>query len=393
MTVGSGSLVGERYRLGDLLGRGGMADVYRAVDERLGRAVAVKVLRLQADAGPDRARFSGEARTLARLGHPSIVTLLDAGLEDAHPWIAMELVEGTTLGHWFGRGPLRAAEVATVGQQVAEALAYAHAEGVVHRDVKPGNILLAGDQRVLLADFGIAHVLDGATRHTAVGQSVGSPAWLAPEQAAAEPVSSATDVYSLGLVLLEALSGERAFSGTPTELVHARLAAPPVVPSSVPPGWAALLASMTALAPADRPAAAEVAARLAAFDGADLPPDPDATAPFAATRVLPAVRVAGAAAAGSALLAALATVPRRLLIAAAVALALLLVLVLWLALRGDPAPVTPHVSPSTSVTVKASPTPTHTAVATPPPTKQPVHSTKKPHGKHGAKDKGGKRKK
>ncbi|MDO7867976.1 serine/threonine-protein kinase [Nocardioides jiangxiensis] len=393
MTVGTGSLLGGRYRVGDLLGQGGMAEVYRATDERLGREVAVKVLRLRADEGSDRARFAAEARTLARLDHPSIVTLLDAGLEEAQPWLAMELVDGTHLGSRFGSGPLPAAEVALVGQQVAEALAYAHATGVVHRDVKPGNILLAPDRRALLADFGIAHALDSATRHTAVGQSVGSPAWLAPEQAAGEGVSGASDVYSLGLVLLEALTGERAFTGTPTELVHARLAAAPVVPPSLPPGWAALLRAMTALAPADRVPAEVVAVRLAGFDGVDLPPDPDATAAFVAapdpgeTQLL-AVAPDGATGRRSVI----AAVPRGLWAVAAVLLALLIVLVLWLALRGDPEPVAPR----HTTTPMATPTTTPTRASSGPgvtPSKQPAQHhapAKKGAGKKGAGKSGGK---
>jgi serine/threonine protein kinase len=259
-----------------------MADVFRANDERLGRPVAVKLLRVQAASATDRERFAAEARTLARLDHPAVVTLLDAGLEDDQPWLAMQLVEGPTLASRFSGSPVLAADVAEIGRQVAEGLAYAHACGVVHRDVKPGNILLAADGRALIADFGIAHLLDGTTRHTAVGQAIGSPAYLAPEQASAGELSGATDVYSLGLLLLEAITGERPFRGTTTEMVYARLQGPPDIPADLPLGWATLLRAMTSVAPADRPTAEEVAATLAAFDGEDLAPaDPEATAPFA----------------------------------------------------------------------------------------------------------------
>jgi serine/threonine protein kinase len=374
MSADTGSLVAGRYLLGDLLGRGGMADVFRANDERLGRPVALKLLRVQAASETDRERFAAEARTLARLDHPVVVTLLDAGLEDDdQPWLAMQLVEGATLASRVTAGPVAPADVAEIGRQVAEGLAYAHACGVVHRDVKPGNILLAPGGRALIADFGIAHLLDGTTRHTAVGQAIGSPAYLAPEQASSGELSGATDVYSLGLLLLEALTGERPFRGTATEMVYARLQGSPDIPADLPLGWATLLRSMTSLAPADRPTAEEVAATLGAFDGADLAPaDPEATAPFAVaelptaaaatssngdaasepdgTRALTAIVPDGLRAreglGGEDLGGAVpgADRPRRRhvpsLAAAAVALAVLAVLsVLWLTLRGpDEAP-------------------------------------------------------
>lgn len=349
-----------------------MADVFRANDERLGRPVAVKLLRVQAASATDRERFAAEARTLARLDHPGVVTLLDAGLEDDQPWLAMQLVEGATLASRFAEGRLAMADVAEVGRQVAEGLAYAHACGVVHRDVKPGNILLAPDGRALIADFGIAHLLDGTTRHTAVGQAIGSPAYLAPEQASGGELSGATDVYSLGLLLLEALTGERPFRGTTTEMVYARLQAPPEVPAELPLGWATLLRAMTSVAPGDRPTADEVATTLAGFDGEDLAAaDPEATAPFAVaeapthapadarepeapgagtaptlavepdgTRVFAGVPPAGDATARP-------PAQRRapsLLAAAAVVVVLVLLSGLWLALR-DPAPPASSVPP------------------------------------------------
>lgn len=284
MSTGTGSLVAGRYHLGELLGRGGMADVFRADDERLRRPVALKLLRVQAASETDRERFAAEAHTLARLDHPAVVTLLDAGLEDDQPWLAMQLVEGATLGSRFADGAVSPADVAEIGRQVAEGLAYAHACGVVHRDIKPGNILLAPGGRALIADFGIAHLLDGTTRHTAVGQAIGSPAYLAPEQASSGELSGATDVYSLGLLLLEALTGDRPFRGTATEMVYARLQGPPDIPADLPLGWARLLRAMTSVAPADRPTAEEVATALAGFDGEDLGgADPEATAPFALT--------------------------------------------------------------------------------------------------------------
>lgn len=352
MSGGTGSLVAGRYLLGNPIGRGGMADVFRANDERLGRPVALKLLRVQAASATDRERFAAEAHTLARLDHPGVVTLLDAGLEDDQPWLAMQLVEGATLASRFADGRLAPSEVAEIGRQVAEGLAYAHACGVVHRDVKPGNILLAPDGRALIADFGIAHLLDGTTRHTAVGQAIGSPAYLAPEQASGGELSGATDVYSLGLLLLEGLTGDRPFRGTTTEMVYARLQGPPDVPADLPLGWATLLRAMTSVAPGDRPTANDVATTLAAFDGEDLAAaDPEATAPFAmaetpavdpdGTRVLTGVPPAGDAPSRHG-------AQRRmppLLAVAAVMVVLVLLGAVWLALRDQETSAEPGVPP------------------------------------------------
>lgn len=258
-------MVAGRYRLGEVLGRGGMADVHRATDTVLAREVAVKLLRSTADQASDRARFTAEARTLAGLSHRGLVTVLDAGVDEEHPFLVMELVEGTTLGARLADGPLPAAEAARIGQQVADALSYAHGRGVVHRDVKPGNVLLAPDGRVKLADFGIARLIGDTVRHTQTGTAVGTAAYLAPEQVRGEELDTSVDVWSLGLVLLEALTGERAYPGSPTESAMARLHRPPPVPADLPPGWSDLLRAMTAADPAARPSTAQVAARLSAL--------------------------------------------------------------------------------------------------------------------------------
>lgn len=293
-------VLGGRYELGPLLGRGGMADVFRAEDRTLRRAVAVKVLREAAGDASDRARFVGEARTLAGLSHSGLVTVLDAGFGvtdlpasdapagDDRPFLVMELVDGRTLGRVvqdWGRGlPLE--DVGSVGAQVAEALAYVHRNGVVHRDVKPGNILLGPRTRVRLADFGIARLVEDSAGHTRTGHVIGTAAYLAPEQVTGDQVSGATDVYSLGLVLLEALTGRREFPGAGTEAAVARLHRDPEVPESLPEEWRELLARMMARDPAERPAADEVAEPLRAYAPGTIPQPVESTPDAVTTPLL-----------------------------------------------------------------------------------------------------------
>ena len=206
-------VVAERYTLGDRLGSGGMAVVYRATDRVLHRDVAVKVLRDTADDETDRLRFTSEARTLAALSHRHLVMVLDAGTTADQPFLVMELVEGMTLSQRIADGPLAPDEVAEIGAQLADALAYAHGQGVIHRDVKPGNVLL-GRSGVKLADFGIARLVGDTVRHTMTGQAIGTAAYISPEQVLGHDVTPAADVYALGLVLLEVLTGERAYPGS-----------------------------------------------------------------------------------------------------------------------------------------------------------------------------------
>ena len=290
------ALVVDRYRVEGLLGTGGMAHVVRATDLVLDRDVAVKLLRETTDAEGDLDRFLAETRTLARLSHPGLVTVLDGGTTVSdRPYLVMELVDGPPLSASLDT-PLDPVRVAEIGSQVAAALAYAHTEGVVHRDVKPGNVLLRDDGRVKLADFGIAKLLGENSLHTRTGTVLGSVHYLAPEQVAFEEITPAVDVYALGLLMLRCLTGHHAFEGPTIESALARLSADPEVPADLSSVWRELLTAMTARVPADRPSAADVAGHLAALSGARttprvLPPLPAhstaaarAPRPFEATR-------------------------------------------------------------------------------------------------------------
>lgn len=249
-------LIAGRYALEALIGRGGSAEVWRADDTALGRTVALKLVTVVADESSKRA--GDEARTLARLNHPGLVPVYDAGTDDdGRPWVVMELVEGETLSQALQRGPLAPPRAAATGQAVAEALAYVHAQGLVHRDVKPANVLIGTNGRVRLTDFGIARLVDSA-RVTSTGLMVGTASYLAPEQVVGDPVGPPADVYALGLVVLETLRGEREYAGSTVEVALARLSRAPVVPDWLPAGWGPLLSAMTEREPAGRPTASAV---------------------------------------------------------------------------------------------------------------------------------------
>ncbi len=264
------STLSGRYVLGEVIGRGGMAEVYRATDTVLDRAVAVKLLREATGDPSDRARFMAEAKTLAKLNHAGLVTVLDAGTSADRPFLVMELIDGPNLSECCTGTALHITRVVAVGTQVAEGLAHAHAAGVVHRDVKPSNIMLGRDGRVWLTDFGIARLIGDTAHLTRTGMTIGSPAYLAPEQVRGQEVGPASDVYSLGLVLLEMITGRRAYPQASTEAALARLTTPPEIPAELSAGWRTLLARMTAIEPAERPTADEVARELRRLsDGED----------------------------------------------------------------------------------------------------------------------------
>jgi len=335
-----------------------MADVYRAEDRVLHRPVAIKVLRHTAADETDRLRFTAEARTLAQLSHVNLVMVLDAGMTTDQPYLVMELVEGTTLSDRAHAGALPPSEVAVIGAALADALAYAHDKGVVHRDVKPANVLLGDDGRVKLADFGIARLIGDTVRHTQTGHAIGTAAYLAPEQVRGEDLTVAADVYSLGLVLLEVLTGERAYPGSPTESALARLSRPPEIPPSLTVPWRELLTEMTAMEAGSRPAAALVAERLRALEdgaGTTLVLDTEPT-----VRRLPAVAPAASAPRGPSptdrLVARLREVPPHLRgVGAAVAAILVLIVIAGIASGGGSAgdQADPPADPPARTTVPA----------------------------------------
>jgi serine/threonine protein kinase len=261
--VAPGQVFGDRYVIEALLGRGGMAEVYRARDVASDRPVAVKALRVEVT---DARRFDAETQLLARLDHRNLIRLLDSGQRPGGPYLVLELVDGPSLAERVARGPLGVDDVRRLGEDIARGLAYVHAQGVIHRDVKPSNILLPPDGRALLGDFGVARIADG-TRLTEPESTIGTAAYLAPEQLGSTEVTGAADVYALGLVLVEALSGRPAFSGTPLEMLAARVVRDPWIPPALPRPWTGLLRAMTARDPAARPEAAAIAAGLAAPTG------------------------------------------------------------------------------------------------------------------------------
>ena len=302
------SLVGGRYRLLEVAGSGAMATVHRARDEVLGRIVAVKTFREQAPDPQHQLRRHGEMEVLAHLNHPSLAQLYDVGTEasadgtSSVTYLVMEFVEGIDLRQTLRSGPLTDDDVRRLGADLASALAYIHALGIVHRDIKPANVLVPDPSPrtgrrlpVKLTDFGIARFVDAA-RLTQTNTTIGTANYLSPEQARGEPVGAASDVYSLGLVLLECLTGRIEFPGQAVAAAAARLFRDPRVPQELGEPWVSLIPRMTAQNPAQRPTAAEVATILTEAATEVLTPSaqtPTAPAPSlraddGGTRLLPA---------------------------------------------------------------------------------------------------------
>jgi serine/threonine-protein kinase len=298
-------LILDRYRLIERLASGGSAEVWRAHDEQLDRPVAVK--RLHPHLLPDEAsrrRLAAEARAAAGLSHPVVVGVYDVDTTGDWPALVMELVEGESLSARIDRdGPLSDREAAVVTADVAEALYHAHQRGVIHRDVKPGNVLLSTDGRTRLVDFGIAHSLaESAERLTVVGTVIGTLRAMAPEQLAGGPITPRTDLYGLGAVLHEALTGRSPYpTSSPVALAEAQRAGPPPL-TGLDPALAAVIAACLAYDPADRPLhagalaaalrdwlAGDPAAALAMAPAPGPAPAPSAVDTAAITQAIPVV--------------------------------------------------------------------------------------------------------
>jgi serine/threonine-protein kinase len=249
-----GQVIGP-YQIEAILGSGGMAVVYRARDGQ-GQVVALKVLFPPPGAGAEiLTRFEREARTVTRLRHPAIVRVVEAGQAEGRAFMAMALIEGESLADRLARiGPLDQAIAADIAWQIADALDYAHHQGVVHRDIKPSNILLDPDGRALLTDFGVALALDDSAL-TRTGLTVGTPAYMAPEQANGAEVDGRADLYSLGVVLYQMVTGRTPFRGNTPQVLHAHVYDPPPAPSTmakVSPGMEAVILQALAKEPAQR---------------------------------------------------------------------------------------------------------------------------------------------
>ena len=381
-------LLAGRYRLECQIAAGGVGEVWRAEDTVLTRTVAVKLLRAElASQAETLARFRAEARHAGALSHPAIARVYDYGDPvPPHPaFLVMELVDGPSLAAVLTAGPLGAAQTMDVVAQVASGLQTAHAAALVHRDIKPGNLLLAADGQVKITDFGIAHVA-GSVPVTSTGIVMGTPAYIAPERVSGASATPASDLYSLGVVAYECLAGTAPFTGKPLEVAvaHRDLPLPPF-PHAVPTEVARLVGELTAKDPAARPASAEeVAARAdrlredltegaAAWlysvpgSGADIPAPGPATAP-ARTLGPPARRARPRRA-------------RRIAVAASAAAAVVALAVLALAVAPGPArgparaaaPAAPagrasrHVAATSSPSVTPSQSPSPAASAPPAP--------------------------
>ncbi|MET9314783.1 protein kinase [Kribbella sp. NPDC003505] len=254
-------LLAERYRTSEILGHGGMGEVYRGCDEILGRPVAVKLLRPDLRDPFAAARFQREARAAAMVRDPHVVAVYDFGHSNGEYYLVMELLEGRSVAHELAlHGPLPPDRAVGIVQQVARGLAAAHRHGIVHRDIKPDNLLIDVDGSVKIADFGIAHSPGGTITPASSGLILGTSLYLAPERALGQPATPATDVYALGCVLYQLLTGRPPFEGeNPTVVLSQHVQATPTVPEEVPAPVADLIRRMLAKEPAERPTTDEVA--------------------------------------------------------------------------------------------------------------------------------------
>ncbi|MFH8800821.1 serine/threonine-protein kinase [Streptomyces sp. NPDC017936] len=235
-------VLAERYELVEAVGRGGMGEVWRATDRELGRTVAVKVLPPELTRHEEfRVRFRREARTVASLNHRNVAVLHDVGEDTADgettPFLVLEFIEGRTLTDVLADGPFSVERALAVGRDIADALAHSHAQGLIHRDIKPSNVMLTSDGGVKVLDFGIAKVVaETTTRLTATGMTVGTPAYLSPEQLTGQPVDGRSDQYSTGCLLYELLTGRPPFVGdSPFAVMHQHMSQEPVAPSRLRP--------------------------------------------------------------------------------------------------------------------------------------------------------------
>jgi eukaryotic-like serine/threonine-protein kinase len=268
-----GTVLSNRYTLTERLAVGGMGEVWAAVDTVLGRTVAVKLMHPALGQDPDFIeRFRSEARHTAALHHPNITTVFDYGEDGGASYLVMELVAGQPLSRLISeRAPLTAHETASILSQAASALEAAHQGGVVHRDVKPANILVTPEGTVKLTDFGISHAVDAAAL-TQAGQVLGTAQYLSPEQTLGQVATASSDIYALGVVGHEMLTGRRPFeAGTPvaTALAHVNQPAPPL-PEAVPVGIRDVISACLAKDPADRPASAAAVAHALGMPAAAL---------------------------------------------------------------------------------------------------------------------------
>lgn len=263
---------GGRYRLLERIGLGAKGTVYRSRDEFLGRDVAVKILPTAVLDEEQQRRNDAEVKVLARLNHHSLVSLLDAGTDLSEPetprvYLVMELVRGLDLRNRLSEGTLQLRQAAQIGADLAEGLDYIHSQSVVHRDIKPANVMLfdygTKDARVRakLADFGIA-ALAGTKGNDDDSSLTGTIAYMSPEQVKGESLGPASDIYSLGLVLLQCITGKLEFPGPAVESAVVRLFRAPQIPGDLDPQWSALLTAMTSTDPAERPSAREVSMAL-----------------------------------------------------------------------------------------------------------------------------------